>query len=830
MNHLPNRIGRGMESLTKILEKLEAPLFFAAGNAFDRLMLIKNLETVMSSLLRQFQEEIDRAVPSLKMSELVRLSILLQNIFKGYDRLEPLQKRTHIEKAIRCVSEMKILVQDIQPEMREESRLSRKEDDGNASVILSQSVRYAHGVGPRIANLLIRKKIITIEDILYFLPRYYEDRRTIYPISDTVPGISQTIVGKIRLADIRFYGRRRIFEITVEDGHGSLKAKWFKGREAFLRGTFKPERRVILTGVVTGFPFEREMIHPDFEIIDENEDQLLHFKRIVPIYSETEGLHQKTLRRIMWQAVRDYSHLIKSPIPEEICRKRHLVDIREAVCQLHFPAANQEITPYLEVRSEAHRRLIYDEFFFFQLGMALRKKGQGHTEGISFRTGGQIQKKFLELLPFNLTSAQRRVISEIEGDMASVQSMNRLLQGDVGSGKTVVSMAAMIIACENGYQAALMAPTEILAEQHYRNLKGWSASLGLSIELLTGNRKILEKNELHEQIESGKIDIMVGTHALIQERITFCKLGLVVIDEQHRFGVVQRASLRKKGIAPDVLVMTATPIPRTLSMTVYGDLDVSVIDELPPDKKPVRTKVFSEKQRARLYEIIRREAEKGHQIFIVYPLVEESENLDLKDATRMAEHLQKAIFPDYRIGLIHGRMKGVEKEQVMEDFIRKKIRILVSTTVIEVGIDIPAASLMVIEHAERFGLSQLHQLRGRVGRSDIPSFCILMAQHNASDDARKRLKIMEETNDGFRIAEEDLAIRGPGEFMGTRQSGLPDFRVANILRDGHILSEAKTDAFALVEKDPALENPDHHLLKEVLLHRWATRLELLKTG
>jgi ATP-dependent DNA helicase RecG len=391
-------------------------------------------------------------------------------------------------------------------------------------------------------------------------------------------------------------------------------------------------------------------------------------------------------------------------------------------------------------------------------------------------------------------------------------------------------MAAMVIACENGYQAAMMAPTEILAEQHYRNLQGLSETVGLRIELLTGSLKTAEKKEFQERLLNGEIDIAIGTHALIQEGVVFRNLGLAVIDEQHRFGVIQRAMLRKKGIIPDVLVTTATPIPRTLAMTVYGDLDVSVIDELPPGKKEIRTKVFFESQRKRVYEIVRREVNKGNQVFIVYPLVDESENLDLKDANRMAEHLQKEIFPEYQIGLIHGRMKGAEKDRVMAEFIGRSLQILVSTTVIEVGIDIPQASLMIIEHAERFGLSQLHQLRGRVGRSDIPSFCILLAHHSGSDDSRKRLCIMEETNDGFRIAEEDLAIRGPGEFMGTRQAGVPDFRVASIIRDGRILSDAKTDAFTLVEDDPRLEKPEHLLLRETLLQRWGGRFDLAGTG
>ena len=817
-----------MESLEKIVEKMEAPLLFAAGNGYNRLPLIKNLGAVMTSLLRRLRKELN-SKPQPLNSEIDRLSSPLLELFDGYDSLSQEQKKARLVEAISHVSALRAIAKNSRVTPGDGPTTSiQQEEEGSA--LLSRPLDSIRGVGPRMASLLSRKNLATIEDLLYFLPRRYEDRRTVFRITETVPGIKQTIAGKIIRADIRFFGRRKIFEVTIDDGHGTLKAKWFKGREAFLRGAFRPGRRVILTGEVSGFPFEKEMIHPDFEILDDKEDQLLHFKRIVPVYSETEGLHQKILRRIMWQVVRDYARFLKSHIPEEICRKRRLKEIRDAIRQVHFPESDQEIGSYQEARSDAHRTLIYDEFFFFQLAMALRKRGDVLEKGIAFRPGGEMLKRFYGVLPFTLTSAQKRVIAEIERDMTSVRNMNRLLQGDVGSGKTVVSMAAMIIACENGYQAAMMAPTEILAEQHYRNLRVWSEMIGLKIELLTGGLKTAEKKELQARLLNGEIDIAIGTHALIQEGIAFRNLGLVVVDEQHRFGVIQRAALRKKGIAPDVLVTTATPIPRTLAMTVYGDLDVSVIDELPPGKKAIRTKVFFETQRNRVYEIIRREVQKGNQIFIVYPLVDESENLDLKDAKRMAEHLQKKIFPEYQIGLIHGRMKGAEKDRVMAAFIGKRVQILVSTTVIEVGIDIPEASLMVIEHAERFGLSQLHQLRGRVGRSDIPSFCILLAQHSRSDDARRRLRIMEETNDGFRIAEEDLAIRGPGEFMGTRQAGLPDFRVANIIRDGRILNDAKTDAFALVEDDPRLEKPEHLPLREALLHRWGGRLDLVKTG
>jgi ATP-dependent DNA helicase RecG len=600
---------------------------------------------------------------------------------------------------------------------------------------------------------------------------------------------------------------------------------------SYLTSTFKKGTRVIFTGNVTPNYAGKSMIHPDYEILDEeDEENLLNFKRIVPVYSETEGLHQKYIRKIMNQALEQYSRYVASPIPADICRKRNLLNIHEALLSVHFPASNESIDEYNAMQTAAHRRLIYDEFFFFQLGMAIKKSGRILEQGISFKMQGNLLDKFLSSLSFTLTDAQSRVIAEIQRNMAAATSMNRLLQGDVGSGKTVVAMAAMIRACENNYQAALMAPTEILAKQHYSNIKDWADTVGLKTILITGNMNAMLKNEKLEEINTGRADIVIGTHALIQEDVDFHRLGLVVIDEQHRFGVMQRATLRNKGINADVLVMTATPIPRTLAMTVYGDLDISVIDEMPPGRKPVRTVLMGETKRNNVYQLISAELAKGHQAFIVYPLVEQSENLDLKDATNMAQHLQKDIFPEYKVGLIHGKMKEKEKDAVMQDFLLNKINILVSTTVIEVGIDVPRASLMVIEHAERFGLSQLHQLRGRVGRQDIQSCCILLADYKCSADARKRLKVMEKTTDGFAIAEEDLAIRGPGDFLGTRQSGLPDFRIASIIRDARILNDAKEDAFGLAARDPLLEKPEHAILKEALLAKWQGKLELARTG
>ncbi|MDD1748819.1 MAG: ATP-dependent DNA helicase RecG [Methanothrix sp.] len=771
----------------------------------------------------------DSAISESQSFEIRRIAGLLMRLFNGFDSMPVEGKKGRLGEAIRHVAEMKALVKGISAKSGGERWSATLKNEGNADV-LSSHVRSLRGVGPRIAEYFARKGLFTIEDLLYFLPRQYEDRRIIYCISELVPGLRQTTLGKVTRSGVRFFGKRRIFEVTLDDGHGVLNAKWFEGRGSFLRGTFTPGRRVVLSGEVSRSPFEKEMIHPDYEILEDNEDQSLNFKRIVPIYSETEGLHQKTLRRIMWQVVRDYARLLQSPIPDEVSRKHRLMDIREAIRQLHFPDADQDIQAYQDTRSDAHKTLIFGEFFSFQLGLALQKRAGIIEQGISFKKDGEMKKRFYDSLPFTLTGAQQRVVEEIERDMASSRSMNRLLQGDVGSGKTVVSMVAMITACENGYQSALMAPTEILAAQHYRKLKAWSEKVGINIELLTSSIKEGDKRKTLARLMTGEIDIVIGTHALIQEGVVFRKLGLVVIDEQHRFGVIQRVALRKKGMVPDLLVMTATPIPRTLAMTLYGDLDVSTIDELPPGKKAIRTKVFFEDQRTSVYEIISREIRTGNQVFIVYPLVEESDSLNLRDAVRMANHLQREIFPCCRVGLIHGRMKAGDKDRIMTEFTRKKIQILVATTIIEVGVDIPEASLIVIEHAERFGLSQLHQLRGRVGRSDIPSYCILLAQRNGSADARKRLRIMEDTNDGFRIAEEDLAIRGPGEFMGTRQSGLPDFRVANIIRDGRILSDAKSDAFSLVAEDPHLEKKDHSPIKEVMLRRWGGRLDLGRTG
>jgi ATP-dependent DNA helicase RecG len=698
---------------------------------------------------------------------------------------------------------------------------------------LKTPIQFVKGVGPKLAKLFEKKGILTVEDALYFLPRCYEDRRNLKKISELKVGRKETGFGEILLSGIVFYQyrRKRIFEAVVGDGTGTIVLKWFQGNEKYLKERFKKGRRLIFSGEVKWFNHQKEIHHPDVEMVDGDiEKDYLNFKRIVPIYSETEGLNQRTLRRLMKNVVDSFAKDVQSVIPPDIIEHQDLINLSEAFKRVHFPPEGESLEELNAQRSEAHRRIIFEEFFLLELVMAIKKKGTALEIGTSFKSDGLLTKKLLENLPFKLTQAQKRVLEEIKADLESPHPMNRLIQGDVGCGKTIVAILAALHVIECGYQVAVMAPTEVLAEQHYLNIHRMVEPLGIKVSLLTSNVKGREREILYRQIENGEVNFIIGTHAIIQEGVEFKQLGLAIIDEQHKFGVVQRALLKKKGRNPDVLVMTATPIPRTLAMTIYGDLDLSIIDEMPPGRMPVKTIVLHESQRAKVYQMIEDEIKKGRQAFIVYPLVEESEKLDLRDATQMAEHLQKEIFPGFKVGLLHGRMKSEEKEAIMMEFKELKIQILVATTVIEVGIDIPNASLMVIEHAERFGLSQLHQLRGRIGRGSYPSKCILLANYRASEEARVRLKVMEKTNDGFQIAEEDLALRGPGDFFGIRQSGIPDFRVAHLIRDTPILIEARKEAFRLIQEDPELREPIHAGLREILKKRWESRLELASVG
>jgi ATP-dependent DNA helicase RecG len=522
----------------------------------------------------------------------------------------------------------------------------------------------------------------------------------------------------------------------------------------------------------------------------------IHVGRRVPVYRKLGEFRTKRLREIMHAVLaRVADESIPETLPPDLITRQKLIDRAEALRRIHFPSEDVPLAEYEIARSPAHLRLIFEEFFWVALALAVRRAERvKEPKGAVVELDERVRRSLAEVLPFELTAAQERCVRRILDDMTSDAPMNRLLQGDVGSGKTIVALLAMLAALENGYQAALMAPTEILAEQHARNIKRMLARTPYRVELLTGSLRAAEKRRLHKDIAAGEVNLCVGTHALIQEAVEFVKLGIVVIDEQHRFGVLQRAALRERGYNPDVLVMTATPIPRSLAMTVYGDLDVSVIDELPPGRTPIKTVVCGEDQRGGVYKGVEREVGQGRQVYVVYPLVEESEKMDLKDATRMYEHLRDRVFPTFQIGLLHGKMKPAEKDEVMRRFVSGEIQILVATTVVEVGVDVPNASLMIIEHAERFGLSQLHQLRGRVGRGAEQSFCVLLTADRQTAVARERLGIMEETTDGFRIAEKDLEIRGPGEVMGTRQSGVPTFRVGNLVRDVRLLEEARREA------------------------------------
>ncbi len=692
-------------------------------------------------------------------------------------------------------------------------------------------IRYVKGVGPKRAEWLDRLGIRTLEDLLYFLPWRYEDRSRLKPVAELAPDQEITVCVVVQSTHLTVTSRRRfkIFEMVAGDESGSIRVKWFN--QPYLQKLFKNGQRLMLTGKVKVNRYQGrglEIENPVYEILDDEAAPVgLHTGRIVPIYHETQGLTSRPVRSLIKTVLEEYASRLPEILPPSVIQSHQFPPLSEALSLAHFPLEGTSLELLNEGRSEAHRRLVFDEFFLLQLGLGLkRRQASEESEGTSFHTDGAYLRRFLAGLPYQLTGAQTSALEEIKRDMARPHPMNRLLQGDVGCGKTVVALAAMMIAADNGYQAALMAPTEILAEQHYLTVKPWLKPFKLQCLLLTRGQPKREISRALKAIAAGEPAFVIGTHALIQEEVRFGRLGLVVVDEQHKFGVMQRALLQKKGVRPDVLIMTATPIPRTLALTVHGDLDLSVILELPKGRAPIETRLYYESKRAQAYALLAGQAAEGRQAYVVYPIVEESEKTDLKAAAQMADHLQREVFPRLAIGLLHGRMPMEEKEKVMEAFKKQEIQILVATTVIEVGIDVPNATVMIIEHAERFGLSQLHQLRGRVGRGGHRSYCVLMAAYPISDEAKRRLGTMVQSQDGFVIAEEDLAIRGPGEFFGTRQSGLPELRVANILRDAKLLEEARDSAWKLLSFDPHLSRPEHAALKAALARKWKGRLEL----
>jgi ATP-dependent DNA helicase RecG len=687
-----------------------------------------------------------------------------------------------------------------------------------ARYTLETEVQYVKGVGTKLAQVLSKLNIYTLGDLLFHLPRRYEDRRQFRKIAHARAGDAVTVSGKLVTVDNVKVRNLTLTKAYLDDGSGVLELVWYN--QPYMKDTLNKLRnsQIVAYGIIKESPYGLQMETPEWEDLPDgaDPDSLLSVNRIVPIYPLTEGIRQKRMRQIIWNAVQ-YAHLAPEILPRSVRERLGLMPIQQAIAQIHFPDSEQAIDP-------ARQRLVFEEFFLMQLGVGMQRQRTRQERGIAMRIDADRLNEMLHrLVPFDLTNAQKRVIGEIWSDMAQPHPMNRLLQGDVGSGKTIVAAAAILAAVDNQYQAAMMAPTEILAEQHYINLHRLFQPLGISVELLVGRLSNKQRQQARERIATGRGMVAVGTHALIQEGVEFARLGLAIIDEQHRFGVLQRAALRDKGVMPHVLVMTATPIPRTLTLTLYGELDVSIIDELPPGRKPVRTHWKTPEERLKVYAGVRKLVEQGRQAYVICPLIDESDKLQVRAAEQMAEHLQKDVFPDLRVGLLHGRMKPAEKEAVMDAFRVGELQILVSTTVIEVGVDVPNAAAIVIEDADRFGLAQLHQLRGRVGRSEHQSYCVLIANPK-SDDGQRRMEIMTRTNNGFLIAEEDLRIRGPGEIYGTRQSGMPSFRVADLVKDMRLLEVARQEAFHLLESDPDLSRPEHTALREAVerfRHRFA---------
>ena len=758
---------------------------------------------------------------------------------------------------------------------------------------LNTPVQYVKGIGPKLAEVLATKGISTVEDLLYYLPFRYEDRLNPRRISELRPGEMASIIAEVRGSALLRTRRGPLFELTVGDPtapslperpssqpgmfgavRSSLKCIWFHG--AYLQDRFQPGQLLALYGKVETPKAGRarlELINPQFEILHgETPDSAadsLEIGRIVPVYgSMADGkITSRWFRRVIHGALENLTPDVPDAIPAAIRKRMRLAPRREAFWQAHWPPENASLAELQMARTPAQVRLIFEELFFLELGLELKRRKMRALPGIAFKIDDRVREAVKRILPFHPTAAQKKVLKEIAGDMRQPVPMRRLLQGDVGSGKTIVALEAAIIAIENGHQAALMAPTEILATQHYLSARRILEPCGYRVALLTGSLVQQQKRDTRRHIAQGNAQLVIGTHALIEEKVEFGNLGLVIVDEQHRFGVMQRMKLMKKALAdeeeessanqssdkkssvtgetpvlrkaprsdekedlqPDVLVMTATPIPRTLALTLYGDLDVSVLDELPPGRSPIVTRRVSDERAAEVFGFVRKQVVAGHQAYVVYPVIEENEERELKAATKMYDEIRKKVLPDLRIGLLHGRLASDDKEIAMRRFQRGEIDVLVATTVIEVGVDVSNATIMVVEHAERFGLAQLHQLRGRIGRGAAKSYCVLMTGNKISPEGEQRLDTMVRTTDGFEIAETDLQLRGPGEFFGTRQAGLPAFRVANLIRDRELLEVARREAAALISGDDVTEVERSRALVHLRSH-WQRRYGLVEVG
>jgi len=704
------------------------------------------------------------------------------------------------------------------------------------TVLLNTAVKYLKGVGPERATLLEGRGIATVADLLAYLPFRYEDRIRFTTIAEMIPGRFHTTIAEVGSGGgrtIRFQrGRSPVFHVTVKDESGSLHARFFHG--AYLEGRLRQGQRLVLHGKVEADPYRPgrlEMVNPQIELLasgDKLPADSTEVGRIVPIYEAIGAISSRLLRRIIYGALTNLPGQLPDPLPDEIRERWRFPTRREALLFAHFPPNNESLELLAEFRSPAQVRLIFEEFFFYQLALALRRQREQGQRGIAMRVREpEIREAVKRILPFKPTPAQKRVLAEIAADLERPHPMHRLLEGDVGSGKTIVALEAATIVIENGYQVALMAPTEILAAQHFLSAGRVFRQAGYGVDLIVSGQKRAGRQAILARIASGETQIVVGTHALIEESVKFHRLGLAIVDEQHRFGVLQRKSLMEKGVSPHMLVMTATPIPRTLALTLYGDLDLSVIDEMPPGRTPVTTRWAADTKLAGVWEFVRREIERGRQAFVLYPVIEESKQ-ELKAATAEYERLAKNVFPALHVGLLHGRLPNEEKDAVMDRFRHGEIQILVATTVVEVGVDVPNATVMVIEHADRFGLAQLHQLRGRIGRGSEKSYCVLVAPRTVSGEARERIETMVATSNGFEIAERDLKQRGPGEFFGTRQHGDRAFSFAQPLRDFELLERARQEAFHLAENPSRADEVVARLQASSPL--WQTRYQLASVG
>ena len=798
-------------SFETTLEALRRPIEFAASLNGDKLERVQDLPGVIS---RACASLCDLAIPQDLHSFFEHLS----------DQFAEIYESEGPGAAVEWV--LPLLAEVAAPDL--------------ADRLLSRPPSVLSGVGPRRAEALARRGIRTIGDLLFYLPTRYEDRRTLTDVDGLEVGHRATFVAEVLVVDFISSGApgrsRRILQAVVGDERATVNLKWFRGGDSIARGLEKGAR-LLVTGDVRRYRFSKEIIHPEIERIDQHRDEGLEAtapQRVVPRYTAPEGINPRSLRGWILQALKGYGDLVAGHLPPSLVRERALPSAATALRAVHEPSEDSDVQAYSEFRSIAHQRLVLEELYLLEVGLCQRRSAHARLPGIRLKGKQEEIERASASLPFRLTTGQVRAWQEIRADLASGSPMHRLLQGDVGSGKTVLAFLAAWAAHGHGYQSALMAPTELLAEQHARTLRKLcgpgAGTLDLRVGLLTASRPNSESARVREALASGELDLVVGTHALVQEGVAYAKLAVAIIDEQHRFGVAQRAALAScgdEGLHPHTLVMTATPIPRTLSMTLYGDLDVSVIDELPPGRSPVRTAVLREGEGDRISAMVRATLGRGEQVYVVYPLVEESAKSDLRSALESAERI-RAAFPEAVTDVVHGRLEAAERSRVMDRFGRGQIQILVSTTVIEVGVDVPNATLMVVEHAERFGLAQLHQLRGRVGRGERPGHCVLVAR-GSSEASEARLQAMLETTDGFKIADADLQIRGPGDFLGTRQSGhLPDLRIADLVRDAQLVAVARQLAIDTVRKDPKLRGQPG--LARAVEIRWGNRLDLADVG